>query len=803
MNLLIDIRLQKIIRDMWGNKPRLLLVVLSIAVGVFTVGTLTRTQAIISREFRNAYIISNPAQVIINMGRGFDDDMVDSIAGMPEVIIAEGRYWQGARVQLSESNWGEIDIHLRTDYDDLRVHKVWPLQGTWPPPERTILIERSSLDLLNIDIGDTITVDMRNGIRRNLTVSGVVHDIDQVPTSFVNLTYGYVTSETFDWLLGQTVPYDSLQLTVSPDQPDEDEVRQVLPRIERKLKNSGFTNYNIEIASGTHELDEVVQAILFVLVTVGLLSMVFSAFLVVNIISAVLARQIAQVGVMKTLGMQSRQVMVLYFGQIFVSGLLALIIALPFSIFAAQRLCFFLGDLLNFDIVDLSVPWYVYSAEIFAGLVMPLLAGAIPVLTGTRITVREAVAHAGGGGGQFGASKIDQLFKRVTRLPEPLLYAFRNILRQKARLAFTLFTLVLAGAMFISVIGTRASLLLTVDNLAAYWQQDVTLRIGETRLEKARREALRIPGVVAVEGRLSTRGPRIRANGEESNRHIVFGVVPDSPFLKPQVREGRWLQPDDTNALVINLPLLREEPDISIGDTVEFVINDQSLSGSVVGIVTGQAVGASRFMDPIVYVNYEHLAGVMGMTGRIDRVLIQTEQSDPAFQTQIANAVDSHYLQTGVNVGQKETNNSRRMLVSNIFGVLLSVLFVLAVLFVIVGAMSLTGMMSLSVLERTVEIGIIRAIGGAGHFVAQIVMVEGLFIGLLSWILGVLLALPLSRFLSNTIGNIILSTPLDYTFSWLGVLLWLVIALTISAIAAFIPARNASQLSVRETLSYE
>ena len=799
----MDLRLLKIFRDMWGNKPRLLLVVLSIAIGVFTVGTLTRTQAIVSREFRGAYAASNPADIIINFGAGFDDQLVEDIAAIPEVKDAEGRFWEDVRVQVGPGEWGKMKLHLRADYENQRVHKVQLEEGVWPPPENTILIERTSLNILDADVGDTITLSMANGRQRDVLISGLVYDIEQVPSDFVDWAYGYVTPETFETLLGQPINYSSLQFTVTPDNASETQVREVLDLVERKLIRIGFINFGTQLPPGTHQLDDVVQAVLLVLITVGIVSLFFSAFLVIMIITAVLNRQVGQVGVMKTLGMQSRTLMLMYFGQIFLSGCLALLLAIPLSILASRELSSFLSVLLNFDIESFQVPLYVPTVEIIAGLVVPLLAGLRPISAGTKITVREAIAKAEGKGAQFGTGRIDKLFKKMRRMPESLLYAFRNILRQKVRLAFTLITLVLAGAMFISVVGTRASILLTIENLTEYWQQDVTLRIETIRLEKVKREALSVPGVVDFEGWMYTSGVRLRSNGQKSNRHVVFGIFPDSQFLTPQVTEGRWLQPEDTNAMVINLPLLKSEPDISLGDVVEYDIRGKIIRGPVVGIVTGQAVGASAFMDPIVYLNIDYLTNSTGLVGMTNQALIKSEKSDANYQNQVANAVDDHFRTIGINVSQKETNTSRRALVSNIFSVLIIILFVLAVLFVIVGGMSLTGMMSLSVLERTSEIGILRAIGGSGGFVAQIVMVEALFIGLLSWALAVLVALPLSKFLSDTIGNIILSTPLDFTFSSTGVILWLVVALVISAISAFIPARNASRLSVRETLSYE
>jgi putative ABC transport system permease protein len=107
------------------------------------------------------------------------------------------------------------------------------------------------------------------------------------------------------------------------------------------------------------------------------------------------------------------------------------------------------------------------------------------------------------------------------------------------------------------------------------------------------------------------------------------------------------------------------------------------------------------------------------------------------------------------------------------------------------------------VLERTREIGVMRAIGASNASVRQIFIVEGNIIGILSWVLGVILAYPVSKLLSDAVGRQFLSTPLDYTFSMSGVLIWLVVVIVLSALASFLPAWNASRLTVREVLAYE
>ncbi len=71
-------------------------------------------------------------------------------------------------------------------------------------------------------------------------------------------------------------------------------------------------------------------------------------------------------------------------------------------------------------------------------------------------------------------------------------------------------------------------------------------------------------------------------------------------------------------------------------------------------------------------------------------------------------------------------------------------------------------------------------------------------IGGLSWLVGAALAVPISRTLSDAIGDMLLQEPLFYTFGWLGLAIWLGLILTIAALAS----ARAARLTVREVLAY-
>jgi putative ABC transport system permease protein len=135
--------------------------------------------------------------------------------------------------------------------------------------------------------------------------------------------------------------------------------------------------------------------------------------------------------------------------------------------------------------------------------------------------------------------------------------------------------------------------------------------------------------------------------------------------------------------------------------------------------------------------------------------------------------------------------------------VLVYIMLIMAILIATVGGLGLTSTMSLNVLERTREIGVMRAIGAADWDIQTIVVTEGLVIGLLSWALGVLFSIPITYVLDYGVGAAIFQSPLEAVFSWTGSLVWLFGMLLIAALSSIAPALRASRLSVRETLVYE
>jgi len=110
--------------------------------------------------------------------------------------------------------------------------------------------------------------------------------------------------------------------------------------------------------------------------------------------------------------------------------------------------------------------------------------------------------------------------------------------------------------------------------------------------------------------------------------------------------------------------------------------------------------------------------------------------------------------------------------------------------------------MGTSVIERTREFGIMRAIGAKSRTILRNIISEGIFIGLMSWVIAIILSAPLSLVIGTSIGMDSFSVPLGLILSPLGIGAWLLVIITGSTIASAYPAWQASRLTIRETLAY-
>jgi putative ABC transport system permease protein len=333
------------------------------------------------------------------------------------------------------------------------------------------------------------------------------------------------------------------------------------------------------------------------------------------------------------------------------------------------------------------------------------------------------------------------------------------------------------------------------------WNYDVGITLSEpTPTRLVEREARRVPGVVDAEGWDVTMVNVVREDGSEGTSLIFNAIPPDSTFTGRALTEGRWLSSGVSNEVVVSGNLLGDEPETALGEEVIFKAGDVEESWVIVGVLPtmNDTEGSG-----VAFANGAYYDRVAGTSVTSTMVAIKTEQHDMDYQYRVVREVEEHFKQVGIGIASSSTIQQIRAGVDITMSALMALMLSMAFLLAAVGGLGLTGTLSLNVLERTREIGVMRAVGASNRSIRGMVVVEGVLIGLISVLLGALLAIPLSKMLADVLGVIVLGEPLDYAYSVPGVLIWLALAVVLGAASSVLPARRAAQISVREALAYE
>lgn len=798
----------KVWADLWGNKLRTLLVVLSISVGVFAVGMVYSSYLMFERDLANSWGSAAPASASL-YADPFDEEIVQSVRSLRGVKEAEGRRNVDLRVRSSSGEWKQMFLTAIPDYAKQKVNVVRPQTGAWPPGDGDVLLERSSVAELGAAQGDTITVETPTGRKRSLKVTGLVYDPSQIPSIFSGRSYGYINMDTLE-KLDEPRRLDQVNLVVEAGILKGKEtapIEAIGRRAWSKLEQGDTTVFWLQVNKpGEHPMQGAINALVLLLAVLGVLSLLLGTFLLVNTVSSILTQQVRQIGIMKAIGGRRDQILRMYLTLVAAYGVLALCVAVPIGAFAASLVTAFIAQIFNFNSGGLELPVRVLALEAAVAIIVPMLAALWPIWKGTGISVRQAVGDYG-----LGEVKakgridrwVDAGLERLKKLPRPVVLSLRNTFRRKGRLALTLLTLTVAGTVFMAVFSVRSSLYSTLDQALDYFHYDVSVGFVQSyRATRIEQEVMKVPGVKAVESWGFTSGRVLRderkeAEDEASKNVFILAPPVTTTMIQPKLIEGRWLINGDENALVINTEVLKDNGHLGVGNSAIVKVGTRRLNFTIVGIVQSTLTG------PIVYAPYEWLTSAVQEAGRARSVQVLAQSQDPKAQTALGRALEEHMKKNSLRIQNVDITWEQKERIRSQFDILTNFLLLMAVLLAVVGALGLTGTMGINVLERTREIGVMRAIGASSVSIGKVFIFEALCIGMISWFTGAVLALPVAAILSYQVGVLFLQSPLAFSYSFLGVGIWLGLSAVLSVFASLLPAWNASRLSVRDVLSYE
>jgi putative ABC transport system permease protein len=766
---------RKAIRDFRQESTRTILVVLAIAVGIAGFAAVLASYAILTRELNKGYLATNPASATLRTN-SIDNALLTAIAKMPGVREIEARRIMSGRIRGGTKGWRNLVLFVVKDFGRIRVSRINPESGAWPPAPGEILIERDALQVARVHIGDGVVVRTLDGPERTLRVAGSVHDVGQAQARMENIVYGYITTATLVQL-GEKPVLDQLMLLVDGDQFNEDHIRNVVAEVKKVAEASGHPVTRVDIPTpGKHPHADIMGLLMLSLASFGFFVMLLSGVIVVNLLTALMAAQVRQIGMMKAIGGTRWQIARIYFGQALLLGIAAIAIALPIGIWGSRALCRAQAVFLNFDITSFAIPAWVYLLVVVAGIVVPLLAAAVPVWRGSGVSVRRALADFGVAASGFGTTRFDQMLAGVGGVARPLLLAIRNNFRRRGRLALTVLTLAAGGMFFMTALNLRASMIHTLDRLFDTRKYDLSVTLSEAaNVEDVGRAVRRVAGVRRFEGWMASSGAGF----------AIFALPAQTAMLEPNIVSGRWLAPNESDTMVVNTALAAKSAEMRIGNRVTLPMG------------TFRVVGIARepFSPALAYVPLTN-----AMTNNVRLAL---DKTDPASIDRVKGQLEESLQREGIKAAHMTSLNESRFGFDQHMVMIYVALIIMSALIGGVGALGLMTTMSINVLERRREMGVLRAVGATPRMVWLMLVGEGVVVGVFSWILASLAAWPLSRGVGNFLMRTMFRSSLDSVFELRGLVFWLAVSLLLGAVASFVPARHAMRQPVREALGYE
>lgn len=800
-------RWQKVLSDLWGNRQRSVLVLASIAVGLFALGVIATIYTVALDDMQRGYAALNPANIYV-ISSPFSQGLVERIEELPGVRQAQGIRSFSTRLQPAPDEWIAIHLQAFKDPGEIQINHLDLKEGVWPPGKGEIVIDRYLAADTQAAVGEDVTLELPSGKTHQLKLVGIVQDqtigARGEPGGFFNApVQGYLDRETLA-SLEQSLPlsFNMLALTVEGDSRDKLYLESVAQTVRGEMERNDLQIISTALRSSTeHPNLYLARAILAVLVVIGLLVVFLSGFLITNTLQAIVNQQLQQIGILKTVGGRRLQIASIYLMLSLLFGLLALLISLPLSNLVAFRIVSYLTVQMNYTFFGARFTPQVAAVVTLVAMLMPQAAALGPVWQGARISVQEALS----GYTQSHPPNQGWLDLRISRLRNfslMLIVSLRNTFRHKGRLALTVVTLVLGGAVFIATFNVREAMMAYVNRIIQYFLADVNVTLTRSyRIEEITYRILEVPGVKEVEGWAFARSELVLADGSIGESVSLLAPPAGSKLVKPIILDGRWIVPGDRNAIALSELFLDFFPDLQVGDTLRLRVNGKERDWIVVGFfqMAGKVSGLSA------YTGYEYLAEITHQTGRASsfRVVSVWPNADVQTQEALGRAIEAHLMQHGIRTADLTTGLSLTQKASDGFNVVTAFLLFLAVLTALVGSIGLAGAMSLNVMERIREIGILRSVGASDAMLMRMVLVEGALIGLLSWVLGSLAAFPISKILSDSVSLALFGGESTFEFVPTGFIIWLGVVIALSVLASVMPARNATRLTIREVLSYE
>jgi len=780
--------LRKSLADVTRRKGRTLLMVLGIFIGVFGLTGINVTQDTILDAYAYTLGLHTVQPDILLRVDSFDSALLPALRAVANVKTL--RYQENFLTQWHiAAAPGHVAMAIDS-FDNLQQAPFQLTSGRYPGAGE-IVLEYGDTGIQPAGIGAIVTVDSPHG-PVNLRVVGLARRPGENPASS-GLAIGFMSQVSLEQLAGGADP-QALQHVIQVYVTNGSQVHTSASALQHLLQAQHVSVLSVNYA---HSPDPAVLAAIdgaFTMLRIlAILALVLSGLLILNMVTALIAEQTAIIGTMKALGGGRGTILRGYLVSVGIYGLLGTVFAVPLGCAAGYALATALAPQIPLDVGPFAIAPWIVPLGLAVGLGVPILAALVPLLNGTRISIRDALAAYGVSASSAGWTAH---LPGMTRVPQTVWLGLRGLFRKRWRASLTLVTLIVAGASFLVVQTTASSINSTIAASHNLFDYDVSLFL---RSPQAYDQVLTTLSAVPNIGRIE---PYASTNTSTQWGTVgVEGYAPDTQMYHYQLTGGRWLRSGDTNVVLLSDDVAAKTG-LHVGDTL--FVNNMALT--IVGTVH-QHIDTLGWIGAVVTtVDTANL--LAGLPASL-RLAVQARDRSPAAINTLTDALDTLLsssspdltksgLDTGAQVETRQSYTARRQ--QNWY-VLYYLLYGVAMVVGVAGALGLANALAASVLERRREIGMLRAMGASGRRVAQVFWVEALALGAVSWCCGVALGLPLAYAFLRELSRLVL--PMDFYVDPLAFAVMLAAIIAIASLASLVPAWRASHVRIASILRYE
>lgn len=582
----------------------------------------------------------------------------------------------------------------------------------------------------------------------------------------------------------------------------------------------------------------------YILVGFAGVALFVAIFLILNTFSIIVAQRTRELALMRAIGAGRRQVIWSVLIEALIIGLLASVVGLGLGVGVGALLASVFGNVIGngFDVASLGVPPAAYIAAFTVGIGITVVAALIPALRAARIppvaamreaatpdrpltklTVSGAITLAAGGvalavgltgnGGDatlwtilggvlfafIGTALLSPLVARPASALIGRLFSWSvpgklgrlNSGRNPRRTAITAAALMVGIALIIGINTVLTSAKQSITKVADT-QAHVDLVISGDRAgggmptfdTTVLDQTASLSGVKASTGLFE--GPaRVNDHNTFVGAFSNMSAVPDMFSLRPvagtisEVADGQAVVDQDTatkDHLSLGSPVTVQLPR---GDPLHLTLSGIYAKSDLISGYVIPASSTSNFATPLpsmAFIQVKPGVAVGQVKSQVDGLLKDSPEVNVADR--------SEYLKA--QTGQADT--VLRMI---------QVLLALAILIAVLGVINT---LALSVLERTRELGLLRAVGLGRAQTMRMVTVEAVVISVFGAALGVVVGGGLGAAVVKALHD---QGITELAMPWTQMAIYLVLAAAVGVVAAVLPAVRASRINILRAIAYE